>query len=130
MATPRERARGSNTGTGFDRSRFRVDIDSVRLLLGATIPFLLSVLIAPEGNTRTDLAVARLPARSVSQVSPSPPAFPVLDEGDNLRVYLERASSYLDDPRTMYYVSQALEECYAWGAEPDDDELRRGHVIC
>jgi len=101
----------------------------VRLLLGATIPFLLSVLIVPEGNTRTDLAVARLPARHVAQVShwlPTFPAFPTLDENDNLRAYVERARPYLEDPRTMYYVSQALEECYAWGADPDDDELYAG----
>jgi len=101
----------------------------VRLLLGATIPLLLSVLIPPESNTRTDLAVARLPAWNVAQVSPlSPafPAFPILDEGDNLRAYVERARSYLYDPRTMYYVSQALEECYAWGAEPDDDDIYAG----
>ena len=113
----------------FDRWRFRVDIDSVRLLLGATIPFLLSVLIAPEGNTRTDLTVARIPARNVEQASPWLPAFPVfpaLDESDNLRVYVERARSYLDDPRTKYYVSQALEECYAWGSEPDDDDIYAG----
>ena len=101
----------------------------MRLLLGATIPFLLSVLIVPEGNTRTDLAVARLPARHVAQVShwlPTFPAFPTLDENDNLRAYVERARPYLEDPRTMYYVSQALEECYAWGADPDDDELYAG----
>jgi len=101
----------------------------VRLLLGATIPFLLSVLIVPEGNTRTDLAVARIPARTVAQEStwfPTFPAFPALDEGENLRVYVEHARPYLDDPRTMYYVSQALEECYAWGAEPDDDDLYAG----
>jgi hypothetical protein len=113
----------------FDRSRFRVDIDSVRLLLGAAIPILLSVLSAPEGNTRTDHAVARIPARNVAQVSalfPAFPAFPALDEGENLRVYVERARPHLDDPRTMYYVSQALEECYAWGAEADDDDIYAG----
>jgi hypothetical protein len=107
----------------------------VRLILGAAIPFLLSVLSAPEGNTRTDLAAARIPARNVALVSAllpafpaysAFPAFPALDEGDNLRVYVERARSYLDDPRTMYYVSQALEECYAWGAEPDADEIYAG----
>ena len=101
----------------------------MRLLLGATIPFLLSVLIAPEGNTRTDLAVARTPARTVAQASPWVPALsavPTLDEGDNLRAYVERARPHLEDPRTMYYVSQALEECYAWGAEPDDDDIYAG----
>lgn len=107
----------------------------MRLILGAAIPFLLSVLSAPEGNTRTDLAAARIPARNVALVSAllpafpaysAFPAFPALDEGDNLRVYVERARSYLDDPRTMYYVSQALEECYAWGAEPDADEIYAG----
>ncbi len=101
----------------------------MRLLLGATIPFLLSVLIASGGNSRTDLAVARIPARNVAQVSalfPAFPAFPALDEGDNLRAYVERARSYLDDPRAMYYVSQALEECYAWGAAPDDDDIYAG----
>jgi len=43
-------------------------------------------------------------------------------ESDDLRTYVERARPYLDDPRTMYYVSQALEECHAWGTTPDDEE--------
>ena len=102
----------------------------MRLLLGATIAFLLSLLIAPEGNTRiVPKPAARIPPANVAQVStwfPAFPAFPAFDEGDNLRVYIDRARSYLDDPRTMYYVAQALEECYAWGAEPDDDDTYAG----
>ena len=106
-----------------------------RLLLGAAIPLLLSVLVVAQGNTRTALhatvrphpnAVARIPAWNVPRVSPLFPAFPAFDEGDSLRAYVEHARSYLDDPRTMYYVSMALEECYAWGAAPEDDELYAG----
>lgn len=106
-----------------------------RLLLGAAIPLLLSVLVAAQGNTRTDLhatarpqpiTVTRIPAWSAPRLSPLFPAFPAFDEGDSLRAYVEHARSYLDDPRTMYYVSMALEECYAWGAAPEDDELYAG----
>ena len=106
-----------------------------RLVLGAAIPLLLSALIASERNNRIDVqaagrphteAFARVPARSAPQVSAGFPAFPAFHEGDNLRLYVERAKSSLDDPRTMYYVSHALEECYAWGARPDDDEIYAG----
>src|SRR5437870_13902564 len=95
-----------------------------RLLLGAAIPLLLSALVAPEGNTAADLHTALRPApqvaprsaaRHVLQTSRSWPAFPVPDESGNLRAYVERARPYLDDPPTMYYVAQALEECYSWG---------------
>jgi TPR repeat protein len=51
---------------------------------------------------------------------------PVFVEGDNLGAFVERARPHLEDPRTMYYVSQALEECYAWGGFPDDDDLYAG----
>jgi hypothetical protein len=57
---------------------------------------------------------------------PSFLTLPAFDESDNLLVYVERARPYLDDPRTMYYVSQALEECYSWGVEPDDDDMYAG----
>jgi hypothetical protein len=111
---------------------------SSRFLLGAAIPLLLSLLVAAQGNTRADFhaavrpltkAVARIPGPSIPRMFPSLPAIPAFNEGDNLRVYVERARSYLDDPRTMYYVSQALEECYAWGAEPDDDNIYAGVEI-
>jgi len=101
----------------------------------AVIPLLLSLLVAAQGNTGTESraaarsvakAAVRAPIRNISRVFPSFPAFPAFDEGDNLRAYVERARPYLDDPRTMYYVSQALEECYSWGAEPDDDEIYAG----
>jgi len=71
----------------------------VRLLLGAAIPLLLSLLVALEGNTRADLRaairphakpLAYIPVRNVPQLSPWFPAFP-FDEGDNLRFYVERA---------------------------------------
>jgi len=109
-----------------------------RLLLGATIPLLLSLLAAAQGNTRADFlaavqpltkAAAPLPARSLPQMLPSFPAYPAFNEGDNLRIYVERARSNPDDPRTMYYVSQALEECYAWGTEHDDDDIYAGVEI-
>lgn len=107
----------------------------MRLLSGAAIPFLLSVLIAPESNPRIDLqaaarplpnAVARIPARTVQHAPALFAYFPAFDESDSLRVYVEHARSYLDDPRTMYYVSKALEECYTWGAAPDDNDLYAG----
>ncbi len=101
----------------------------------AAIPLLLSLVVAAQGNALTDLhatlppppkAVARVPTQNVPHVFPSFAAFPAFDEGDNLRVFVERARSSLDDPSTMYYVSQALEECYSWGAEPEDDALYAG----
>ena len=106
-----------------------------RLLLGAVVPLLLSALAAPDGNTAADrhtalpphpVATARSAARHVPQASRSWPALPVPDESGNLRIYVDRARPYLDDPRTMYYVSQALEECYSWGSAPEDDELYAG----
>ena len=97
------------------------------------ILLVLSLLVAAQGNrdfhaaaVPLEKAVANVPARSIPQVFLSFPAFPAFDEADNLRAYVEHARPYLDDPRTMYYVSQALEECYSWGAEPDDDELYAG----
>lgn len=102
-----------------------------RPLLGTAIPLLLCLLFAAQGNGQTAAvrplpqAVARTTSHEARPVLLSP-TFPAFDEAENLRVYLERARSSLDDPRTMYYVSQALEECYAWGAEPDDDGLYAG----
>jgi hypothetical protein len=105
------------------------------------IPLLLSLVVAAQGTTLTGLhatvqrrpePIARVPAQSFPKFLPSFsafPAFPAFDEGENLRLYVERARSYLDDPRTMYYVSQALEECYAWGSEPDDNDIYAGVTV-
>ena len=105
------------------------------MMVRVAIPVLLYLLVA-AGGSRPDLNVAALPhttspvrvaIRSIPYVSASFPTFPVFDENDNLRAYIERTRPYLDDPRTMYYVSQALEECYAWGETPDEDvELYAG----
>ena len=104
-----------------------------RGLLGAAIPALLFVLVVPQGSIRTDAHAAVRPhTRPVARIPPANvpqawfPAFPAPYEGDILRDYVERARPHLEDPRTMYYVSQALEECYAWGAEPDDDDIYAG----
>ncbi|HET7400364.1 MAG TPA: hypothetical protein VFJ62_01250, partial [Usitatibacter sp.] len=111
---------------------FHADDPGWRPLLGTAIPLLLPLLLAAaQGNSQTAAvrplpqAVTRAAAHDARQVFPSP-AFPAFDEDDNLRVYLARARPYLDDPRTMYYVSQALEECYEWGAEPDHDAIYAG----
>lgn len=96
-----------------------------RALLGAAIPVLLTVLIVPESNTRGALhAVARSHPKAVAHVSvrASPLTFTAFQEGDDLRAYVERARSHLDDPQTMYHVSQALEECRTWGWTADDDK--------
>jgi hypothetical protein len=103
----------------------------------AVIPLLLFFLVAAQGNTGTEFAavrpvskaVARVATPGIPRVFPLFPAFPAFDESGNLRLYVERARSYLDDPRTKYYVAQALEECYAWGAEPDDDDIYAGVVV-
>ena len=104
-----------------------------RGLLGAAIPALLFVLAVPQGSIRTDAhAAVRSHPRPVARIPPANaplawfPAFPAPYEGDILRDYVERARPHLEDPRTMYHVSQALEECYTWGTEPDDDELYAG----
>jgi len=104
-----------------------------RGLLGAAIPALLFVLAVPQGSSRTDAhAAVRSHPRPVARIPPANaplawfPAFPAPYEGDILRDYVERARPHLEDPRTMYHVSQALEECYTWGTEPDDDELYAG----
>ena len=100
------------------------------MMVRVAIPVLLYVLVAAGGG-RPDLHVAVLPpskaiapiaTRSIPQLRPSFASITAFDENDNLRAYVERTRAYLDDPRTMYYVSQALEECYAWGATPDDDD--------
>ena len=109
-----------------------------RALLGAVVVVLLSILLTPESGTGNALHAAVRPHSKPTAVSTRPVprhlqalrAFPTFEEGDNLRVYVEQARSYLDDPRTMYYVSQALEECYAWGATSDNDEIYAGvHVV-
>ena len=104
------------------------------LLVAATLVSL-SVLIAP-GSPAGIQGRAALPAQSktvvhvsvrkMPQVRTLFSTFPAFDENDNRRAFVERARPFLDDPRTMFYVSQALEECYAWGSFPDDDETYAG----
>jgi len=98
---------------------------SWRALAGAAIPVLLAAFIAPDGNSARSLqAAARSPPKATVRVSARPPPLPVTtyQEGDDLRTFVERARPYLGDPRTMYSVSQALEECHAWGTTPEEDD--------
>ena len=102
---------------------------SWRALLGAAIPLLLAVLLpvdrSPDAALRAAPRLHSKPAAYVPRASfRSMPATYV--EGEDLRGYVERAAYRLDDPQTMYYVSQALEECRAWGTT-DDDDLPPGH---
>src|SRR6187402_868611 len=96
-----------------------------RALAGAAVPVLLAAFIASDGApTRSLQATAssdskpafRAPARDL------PPTAAMYQEGEDLRTYVERAKAHLNDPQTMYYVSQALEECHAWGTTPDDED--------
>src|SRR6188508_1228128 len=95
-----------------------------RALAGAAVPVLLAAVIAPDGIPARSLQAAssyskpavRSPARAL------PATATMYHEGDDLRTYVERARPHLDDPQTMYYVAQALEECHAWGTTPDDEE--------
>lgn len=105
------------------------------LLVVAAIPALLCIPIAPGGHARSHVPaaaspqrkpVAHAPVRLIPQVRRLLPTFPAFDEGENRSAFVERARPYLDDPRTMYYVSQALEECYAWGGFADDDDTYAG----
>jgi hypothetical protein len=98
---------------------------SWRALAGAAIPVLLAALITPDGIPALSVdAAARSPPKAAFRAPPGPIASAVMtyQEGDDLRTFVERARPHLDDPRTMYSVSQALEECHAWGTTPDEGE--------
>ena len=102
--------------------------DTWRALVGVAIPLLLAALVfphrSPEGMVSTAAGFhARPVAHPPRTVFRSMPA--IYGEDDDLRGYVERAKSRLDDPQTMYYVAQALEECNMWGT-PDGD-LPPGH---
>ena len=94
-----------------------------RAVAGVAIPLLLAALVFPHRGPG-----AKLPAAAAFHARPAahlPSTFlrsmPAgYEEGEDLRVYVERAKSRLDDPLTMYYVAQALEECNMWGTEDDD----------
>ncbi|HET6265684.1 MAG TPA: hypothetical protein VFD95_12540 [Usitatibacter sp.] len=101
-----------------------VDFPSWRFLAGAAIPLWLAMAATPDrlpdparrsAVPSPTKAADRVPARAQT------PARAGYREGDDLRAYVERAMAHLDDPRTMYYVSQALEECHAWGRLDEDD---------
>src|SRR5947207_11066853 len=91
---------------------------SWRAVVGVAIPLLLVALIFPRGGPDAMVpTAARFHAKPVAfmprTVFRSLPAS--YGENDDLRGYVERAKFRLDDPRTMYYVAQALEECNMWG---------------
>jgi hypothetical protein len=93
-----------------------------RALVGAAIPLLLGVVVASDRSHGHSLHGA---SRSWPTHAISTPGFPTTTfaryrENDDLRSYVERARSHLDDPQTMYDVAEALEECRTWGAPPDD----------
>ncbi|MGE5616935.1 MAG: hypothetical protein ACM3X5_08475 [Bacillota bacterium] len=98
---------------------------SWRVLAAAAIPLLLAAGI---GSDRTHVhaihAVLSRPQPAVQTFVRRPafvaPAATRFGDSDDLRSYVEHAASHLDDPQTMYYVSQALEECRTWAAMPDD----------
>ena len=101
---------------------------SWRALVGVAIPLLLAALIfphrGPEGKLPTAAGFHARPVTHLrGSVFRSMPAS--YGEGEDLRGYVERAKSRLDDPLTMYYVAQALEECNMWGTA--DDDLPPGH---
>jgi len=105
-------APGIDEGTGW------------RTLLGAAIPLLLALSLPSDPGGGRIAQVARelhsRPAPSLAR--PALRRIPArYSEGEDLRAYVERAAARLDDPQTMYYVSQALEECRTWGATPDED---------
>jgi hypothetical protein len=92
---------------------------------------MLVVLGVPQRATDQPLPSVAAPRHSppTSRASRITHPFSRYQEGEDLRAYVERSNSRLDDPQTMYYVSQALEECRTWGAMPDDDELPNVTVI-
>ena len=98
---------------------------SWRALVGAAIPVLLSAVLIPAGIPERSLQAAARPHPKVAIRQPAGAPLPgvtIYQEGEDLRTFVERAKPYLEDPQAMYYVSQALEECHAWGTTPDDDE--------
>src|SRR5258706_11737476 len=101
---------------------------SWRAVVGVAIPLLLAALVLPRGAADGMLpTAARFDAGPVAHIPRTvfrslPASY---GENDDLRGYVERAKSRLDDPRTMYYVAQALEECNMWGTT--DDDLPPGH---
>src|SRR5436190_922742 len=102
------------------------EFPSLRALVGAAAPLLLAAfLIAPDVVPRHSPLASRTSHSKAPLRAPTgshPSASPAFQEGDDLRAFVERARLRLDDPQTMYYVSQALEECHAWGTMPDDDD--------
>jgi hypothetical protein len=100
-----------------------------RTFAGALIPLLLAALAPADHTPEAILHAAPMPRAAPVVRRPDSPqrwTSPRFIEGEDLRAYVERASSRLDDPLTMYYVSQALEECRTW-ATTADDELPPGH---
>ena len=97
---------------------------SWRVLVGAAILLLLAAPFPPDRvpgwTPRAEAAAPPKPAAYV-RVAHYRSWSPRFVEGEDLRSYVERAASRLDDPQTMFYVSHALEECRTWGALPDDD---------
>jgi hypothetical protein len=110
-------APGTDGGTG------------TRAWIGAAIPLLLAAWIPL--NPGPDGASHDAPRAAAAKPIAHPPhrgfrSTPVrFIEGEDLRGYVERMASRLDDPQAMYYVSQALEECAAWAGTEDD--LPPGH---
>jgi hypothetical protein len=100
---------------------------SWRALASVAIPLLLVALLilyrSPSGRVFTGTEFHAQPA-ALAQRSFSSKLD--LHEGEELRGYVERAKSHLDDPQAMYYVAQALEECSTWGTT--DDDLPPGHT--
>ena len=93
-------------------------------LVSAAIPLLLAPVMGPDRSHGHALraALSRPTPAIHAPIAPSHSSaiFTRFEESDDLRSYVEHASSHLDDPQTMYYVSQALEECRTWAATPDD----------
>jgi len=108
------------------------DGTSWRTFIGAAIPLLLVL-----GPPLDPAPVLSSPATPRLHAKPAPPpsraAFHSTGaryvEGEDLRRFVERSAARLYDPQVMYYVSQALEECHAWGGAADDDEYAAVTVI-
>jgi hypothetical protein len=79
------------------------------LLAGAVVPLLLAMLGTPTASPSRGAGSARLPRKRLDRVAgqAQSPARRYR-EGDDFAPNVERAMAHLDDPRTMYYVSQAL----------------------
>ena len=93
-----------------------------RALVGAAIPLLLAFLPLPHRSPEAvAFPAARYDVKPAARVPVAPRRFTAsYEEGDDLRSFVERAASRLHDPQTMYYVSQALEECQTWGRKDDE----------